>query len=1189
MIPAWSVVLVALAYLCALFAVAHVADTSGRRLMSGRARPTIYALALGVYCTSWTFYGSVGFASRAGFDFLGIYLGPILVIGFGHRVVARIVEIAKSQNITSIADFVGARYGKSERVAALVCLVAVIGAVPYIALQLKAVANSLSVFLIATGGQALTADVPVLSDLAFLVAMVLAGFACAFGTRHIDATEHQDGLVLAIAVESLIKLVAFLALGVFVVYGLFDGAADLIARAASPPEGSAPIWERSSNWPTFLTLTTLSSFASLLLARQFHMTIVENRDARDLRRAAWMFPLYLIAINVFVLPLAMAGELLIPGPGVDRDMTVLLLPLQREAGLLAMFVFIGGLSAATAMVIVASVALAIMISNHLVMPLLLRGRGVLGDPAGSQAKRPAGPGDGGNTGGDLGSQVVIIRRVAILVVILLGYAYYRAAGEAALVSIGLLSFAATAQIAPAFIGGLVWRRGTALGAAAGLIAGVATWSYTLLLPNLVHPAGAWAGLVAHGPLGIAALRPEHLLGLDWPALPHGVAWSLGMNLLAYVGFSLLRPANAMERLQANAYIDSDRATMAQSFSLWRSSVTEAELQSTIGRYLGQERTQRAFEGFAAGRGTIGAANNEADIHLLRFGEHLLSSAIGAASSRLVLSLLLRRRNLSTEAAFKLLDDASAALQYNRDILQHGLDHAGQGITVLDRDLRLLAWNQAFIQLYDLPPSLVRFGTGLDEVVRYNAARGAYGDGEQDELMAARLESFVKDREPVRLKLFPSRKVIEIRSNPLPDGGLVTTYTDITQAVEAQEELERTNETLERRVAERTEEILRVNGELQRAKAGADEANASKTRFLAAASHDILQPLNAARLYAASLVERDRGAGRPELAENIDASLDAVEEILTALLEISRLDGGALKPEITAFRLDELLRQLQREFEPSAREKGLKLVFVATSVALRSDRRLMRRLLQNLISNAIKYTPNGKVLVGCRRRGGQISVEVLDTGLGIPPGKQKTVFREFQRLDQGARAAPGLGLGLSIVERIARTLDHRLVLVSLPGRGSRFCVLAPHSAPLPAMSVGAAPRRTPAGQLAGLRLLTIDNEPAILDGMKLLLEGWGCVVDTAAGLDEALVSMRGREPDVLIADYHLDRGDGLSAISALRERAGASIPAILLTADRTPQVRDAAAALGVHLLHKPLKPGALRSLLAQWRATRLAAE
>lgn len=1186
MIPAWSVILVALAYLCGLFAVAHVADTSGRKLMTGRARTTIYALALGVYCTSWTFYGSVGFANRAGFDFLGIYVGPILVIGLGHRFVARIVEIAKSQNITSIADFVGARYGKSERVAALVCIVAVIGALPYIALQLKAVANSLSVFLVAVGGFAPTLNLPFLSDLPLLVALVLAGFACAFGTRHIDATEHQDGLVLAIAVESLIKLVAFLVLGFFVVYGLFGSPGELLAQAANPPAGQLPIWERTSSWPNFLTLTLLSSCAALLLARQFHMTIVENRDVRDVRRAAWMFPLYLVLINLFVLPLAAAGEILIPGSGIDRDMTVLLLPLQREAGVIALLVFVGGLSAATAMVIVASVALAIMISNHLVMPLLLRGQRGLSEP-GLLRQRGS---ENSNLGGDLGSRIVIIRRLSIFVVILLGYVYFRASGEAALVSIGLLSFAATAQIAPAFFGGLLWRRGTALGAVAGLAIGTLVWAYTLLMPSLAIPGGWWSEIVTQGPFGIGVLRPESLFGLEWPALTHGVFWSLGLNILAYLGFSLLRPANPMERLQANAFVTSEPATMAQSFSLWRTSVTEGELQSTIARYLGHERTERAFEGFNSSRGETPDPARDADIHLLRFGEHLLSSAIGAASSRLVLSLLLKRRNLSTEAAFKLLDDASAALQYNRDILQHGLDHAGQGITVLDRDLRLLAWNQAFIQLYDLPPSLVRFGTGLDEVVRFNAARGAYGDGAKDELMAARLESFVNDREPVRLKLYPSKKVIEVRTNPLPDGGFVTTYTDITETVAGEEELERANEGLERRVAERTEELLHVNAELQRAKAEAEAANASKTRFLAAASHDILQPLNAARLYATSLVERDRTAGQPDLAENIDASLDAVEEILTALLEISRLDGGALKPELSSFRLDELMRQLQREFEPSAQEKGLKLVFMPTSLTLRSDRRLLRRLLQNLISNAIKYTPGGKVLIGCRRRGAQVAVEVIDTGLGIPQSKQKTVFREFQRLDQGARVARGLGLGLSIVQRIARALDHGLTLDSAPGRGTRFSVLVPRAAPLPAMATGSAPRTSPAGQLAGMHLLVIDNEPAILDGMKRLLEGWGCRVTTAPGLDEAVQHVGGKdEPDVVIADYHLDHGNGLTAITALRTRSRTPMPAILLTADRTPHVREAASALDVHLLNKPLKPAALRALLAQWRATRLAAE
>jgi signal transduction histidine kinase/ActR/RegA family two-component response regulator len=450
---------------------------------------------------------------------------------------------------------------------------------------------------------------------------------------------------------------------------------------------------------------------------------------------------------------------------------------------------------------------------------------------------------------------------------------------------------------------------------------------------------------------------------------------------------------------------------------------------------------------------------------------------------------------------------------------------------------------------------------------------------------------VNEVEPVRLKLYPSGKVIEIRSNQLPDGGVVTTYTDVTETVAAEEESKRAHETLEQRVRERTEELMRLNQALSRAKAEADEANISKTRFLAAASHDILQPLNAARLYATSLVERDREAGDASLAENIDASLDAVEEILTALLDISRLDTGAMKPQWSSFRIDELFRQLQREFEPMTREKGLELTFVPSSKTVRSDRRLLRRLLQNLVSNAIKYTPSGRVLVGARRRGSRLAVEVWDTGLGIPASKQKVVFREFQRLDQGAKVARGLGLGLSIVERIGRVLDHPIALNSEPGRGSLFRVEVPVVAALPASITPMEAPRPPAMPLAGLRVLAIDNEPAILEGMRTLLSGWGCEVMTAADLRGALeaIEIRKAAPEAIVADYHLDEGDGLKTIKSLREAMKADIPALLVTADRSPAVRDAAAALNVHLLNKPLKPAALRALLAQWRASRIAAE
>ncbi len=1193
MIAGWVVVGTALIYLCLLFAVAFWGDRQGKRVLDGGLRATIYALGLAVYCTSWTFFGSVGLATHSGFDFLAVYLGPILVIGLGYKLVQRIVSIAKAQNITSVADFVAARYGKSERVAAIVSLIAVVGSVPYIALQLKAVSSSLNVFLATDAQETLApAMVTPFGDLALLVAIVLAIFAVGFGARHADATEHQNGLVLAISLESGVKLVAFLMVGYYVTFHMFGGVGDIMERVEGIRNGALDVFDRTSGPGAFLTIVALSGMAILMLPRQFHVGVVENRSLSDVARAAWLFPLYLILINIFVVPLAVAGYATFASGEIDRDMTVLALPLAAGAGEMALIAFLGGLSAATAMVIVESVALAIMISNHLVIPLMLRRRGAV----------PEGEAAGRTLPHDLGGMVLGVRRIAIFVVILLGYAYFRAAGDAALAAIGLLSFAAVAQIAPAFLGGMIWRRGTAAGAVAGLTLGFAVWVYTLLVPSIAWEIRPFADLIAHGPFGLAWLRPTALLGLDLPQLTHGVLWSLGLNLGAYIAVSLMRPTTSLERMQADAFIGEANTPAAQSFRLFRTAVTVAELQATVARYLGEERATRSFEGFARMRGVDLARMGPADIHLLRYAEHLLASAIGAASARLALSLVLKRRNVSTQDALKLLDDASAAIQYNRDLLQHALDHARQGITVLDSDLHLLCWNQAFVDLYELPPEFVRVGISLGEIVRFNAARGAYGPGAMDEQIAARIDSFIHETEPVRLRLYPNERVIEIRTNPLPDGGFVTTYTDVTEAVAAEEAQARVAEELERRVRERTEELTRLNAALTQAKAEAEEANASKTQFLAAASHDILQPLNAARLYATAMVERNRdghdasgtqaaNSGTGELAENVNASLDAVEEILTALLDISRLDTGALKPEYAVFRLDAFLHQLAREFEPSAAAKGLQLRFVAPAVSIRSDRKLLRRLMQNLISNAIKYTPSGKILVGARRRGGRLALQVHDTGLGIPASKQRLIFQEFQRLDQGARIAQGLGLGLSIVERIARVLEHKLTVVSHPARGSCFSVNLPKAAALPVSVSDEIPARQPAGGLHGLTVLAIDNEPAILAGMQELLGGWGCSVHGARGLAEARETLRraGTSPDVIIADYHLDEGNGIEAILALRWHLGADLPAILLTADRSPRVREDAAAKAIQLLNKPLKPAALRALLTRWHASRHAAE
>jgi Na+/proline symporter/signal transduction histidine kinase/ActR/RegA family two-component response regulator len=1171
MLQGWLVITVALAYIGLLFVIASYGDRGRQLGRAGRSRLLIYPLSLAIYCTSWTFFGSVGLASRTGYDFLTIYIGPVLMIGFASPFIIRVVRLAKANNITSIADFIAARYGKHQAVAATVALITIIGSIPYIALQLKAVSASLGTILrhVATSTGAIE---PPLGDIALFVALSMAAFAVLFGTRHVDATEHQDGLMLAVAAESIVKLVAFVTVGIFVTFFMFAGPGALFREAMEQPSVARTLTSMPQI-STFFVMTLLSLFAIILLPRQFHVTVVENHDEAEIKRAAWLFPIYLVLVNLFVVPIAVAGLLTFQGGRVDGDMFVLALPLSAGSELLALTAFVGGLSAATAMVIVECVALSIMVSNDLLMPLILKQRGA--------------PATGG---GGAGEQLLTVRRIAIFVILLFGYMYYRTAGDAQLASIGLLSFAALAQLAPAFFGALFWKRGTAFGAIAGMTSGILIWAYTLLVPSLADAGIIGHEILVNGPWGLSALRPQSLLGLDLPPLVHGVLYSLLLNVFSFVVFSFSRPPASIELLQADLFVPSGLQPITPSFRLWRSSVTVQELTTTVAHYLGDERTRTALNSFASTRRISLDPKGEADFELLRYAEHILASAIGASSSRLVLSLLLRQRTVSTRAALKMLDDANAAIHYNREILQTALDHVRQGIAVFDKDMHLVCWNSQFGELLGLPREVVRLGVTLEEILRFSAERQAFGPGDIETLVRERLVRYAAGSESF-LERFPERAlVIEVRANRMPGGGTVTTFTDITPTVETAEALERANETLERRVRERTKELERLNAELGRAKATAEEANISKTRFLAAASHDILQPLNAARLYVTSLVERHGAGEEARLVGNIDASLEAIEEILGALLDISRLDAGAMKPELSSFRIDELLRQLAVEFAPQAREKGLDLVFVRCSLTVRSDRRLLRRLLQNLVSNAIKYTQNGRVLVGCRRLGGRLRLNVYDTGLGIPESKRRAIFKEFHRLDTGAKVARGLGLGLSIVERIARVLDCEVEVRSAVGSGSHFSVAVPLAPAVPS-GVGGVPQRVDVNQLSELAILCIDNEPKILDGMEALLSGWGCSVTKAPDLRKAIAMLRAKNlnPTGLLVDFHLDEGDGIAAIVELRRSYAAELPAILITADRGAAVRAAARLQNIQVLYKPIKPAALRALLAQWRVHRVAAE
>jgi signal transduction histidine kinase/CheY-like chemotaxis protein len=623
-----------------------------------------------------------------------------------------------------------------------------------------------------------------------------------------------------------------------------------------------------------------------------------------------------------------------------------------------------------------------------------------------------------------------------------------------------------------------------------------------------------------------------------------------------------------------------------------------KLQHTLSHYLGESKAQRVFETFAQEKGVKITPNMPASPALMYYVEQALASHIGDSSAHLILALILHQTNTMSETTFTLFDETIEAVE-QRGILQNALDHAKQGITVIDKNLMLVAVNKAFIGFADLPPRLARPGVNFEQIVRYNAEREYYGKGDVEELVAKRLNYMKTESEPRRLDLFPNGKdnpsiVIEMVSNQLKGGGVITTYTDITLRVRAEEELEEAQRTLDKRVKERTKELEKANKDFAKAKALAEEANASKTRFLAAASHDIQQPLHAARLFAETLLERDRERGDAQNAERICEALDGVDEIINALFEISKLDTGAVQPHISNFRLDEILGPLEREFRPQAEIKKIDLRFVKTTMAVRSDRHLLRRALQNLISNAIKYTVKGKVLVGVRLRHDGVEVNVCDTGLGIPENKRETVFQEFERLDEGKRTAKGLGLGLSIVDRILKILHHPITLQSMIRRGTVFRVMLPLSPILPeALSAPALVYSNPVplsvelkSPMEGMIILTIDDEKAILDGMQSLLGKWGCTVITAESLRTARIILKDRAltPDVIIADYNLgpDEGNGIEAITALRWAFGTSKPAILLTSDDKKEVIEEAQSKGIYLHHKPVKPAVLRALLTQWR-------
>ena len=1305
MLQGWLIILISLGYMVSLFLVAWRGDRNRNKPQRPFTRALVYSLSLAVYCSSWTYYGATGTAISQGINFFTIYLGPILVFLFGYKFIERLVVAGQNQHSSSIADFISSRYGKSQNLAMMIACMAVIGSLPYIALQLKSIATTFQILSDSSEIEFLSTLTTSSNSKAFLVAIMLAFFAIMFGTRHIDATEHHRGLIEAIAFESIIKLVALMAVGLFVTFSLMDGVGDLLSRLDRLNQ-SQGLFSADQLDMKFFTTLFLSMAAIFCLPRQFHVTVVENNNTHDVKKARWIFSLYLLLISIVFIPIIVGGQEFLMGSINNPDFYVLGLPITFDQKALAILTYLGGFSAATGMVIVACIALSTMICNDIVVPIFLKLKWINFEEQ------------------NFSKVLLLIRRVAILLLMLLAYAYFWVSTDRALANIGLISFVAASQFLPAIVGAVLWKPGHKTGVFWGISVGYAMWFYTLLLPSMNGISWINTYLIQNGPFGITWLKPEALFGItSMDPLTHGVVFSLLANVSCYIYFSLKAEPSILDKNQARVFVGGmTKKIQFLDFEKSANMATANTLKQLVIKVFGENSGQSLLAKFNASTGRNLKTSDKIDAQFAQYVESLIARAIGASASYRLMASTLKGTNFQIEDVVRLLSDASEELDFNREILQSTLENIGQAIFVFDANMNIIAWNNKYIEMFNYPEGFLTVGRAVEDLVLFNFQQGEYGHESVDTVLARRREDWRKRRPRSAIRFRPNGQVVQVISNPMPGGGTVVSFTDITElkrietALRQNEEnmrfytdnvpeiisytdkdcylrfankayhaiynpdnhdiigrhvrdvlgdvdyaqrepyitgvlegrkqlfdleinikgqdikytqvsyvpqkdeagviqgffalyqditdrrqaelaLKDTNENLEARVKQRTVELSTLNAELyseitarteieeelRKAKQQAEDATQSKTRFLAAASHDLLQPMNAARLFTSVLEEdfADQNDDAYELVKNISQSLKSSERLLNALLDISKLDAGGITPEITAFPVQSVLTLLNVEFSVIAQEANLEFRMVNCATMISSDKGLLQSVLQNLVSNAIRYTEKGRVLMGCRRHKDQLSIEVWDMGTGIDPDKFTEIFEEFKRLKNSEISEDkGLGLGLAITDRIIKILGHQIKVESIPGKGSVFRVLVPVSDKKSEKKTSLSVKDLVKPKTV-LSVLCVDNEQSILDGMEKLLTRWNCRVITATDYTEAKKKLAeaAENIDIIFADYQLDTAEtGLDLLIKFRETLGDNFMGYIITADRSSQVRDKILATGFQHIQKPVEPAALRAAL-----------
>jgi len=1155
----WLLVTVSIGYIGLLFLIAYLGGKY-RNKLKAKQQTIIYALSLGVYCTSWGFLGTTAQAANHSFTYISVYLAPILLFVFAWPFIQRIIKTSLQLKITSIADLLSARFGKSQNLAVIITLVALIGTMPYIALQLKAIIYSYQILQE-------TPDLPIW-QLGLIVSIILAVFTIIFGIRTIDITERHPGVMIAIAFESLVKLIAFLLVGLFVCFVIYDSPMTIWELSKEQLDISKQ-FEFSSLVGMFGMLIIVMS-AFLCLPRQFQVMFVEIKEQKNSAHARWLLPVYVLIFAFFAGPLGLAGNLNY-GNSLEADAYVLFLPALNGQTWLSLFAFLGAVSAASSMVIVSTIALSTMLSNEIVFPLMFK-----------FSRQP------NHDFNHFQSQLLLIRKALVLLVVFLSYGLLLLSPPDTLSSLGEVAFGAIAQIGPALFVAFYWRKATLAGVLSGISCGFIIWTVFNLLPQL--------GIYAHP-----------LANSDLPSTTVVTLIGLLINVIALFFVSLLTRQSIREQMQSKFFYK-DRKKTQWSLPI-QPKVDIVELEFLVARFIGKEKASKCFRQFHNAR--FSKNNKEFNEAILFHAENTLARVLGSASAKLVTSFAVSGRGMAFEQVAKLVEDNSTQqLEFSRTVLQSAIENVSEGISVIDSELKLVAWNKQYLDIFNYPENFIYIGCPISQLIHFNISQQNYFVQDIDLQVEKRIQ-FIKagsqHNSEYKLK---NGKTIRIEGNPIPGGGFVMIFSDITIYRQTEKVLKEENTDLESRVRFRTAELEQANKELAlancelaQAQAKAEQAHLKKSQYLKACSHDLLQPLSAARLFSSAISLSPKVSKEErEQIKQIDNSLEIANSLLLDLNEIARIESGNITPNIAPIEVKTLFTMLTSEFNALTEEYRVEFHCKTSKLYIASDITLLARIIQNFLSNAFRYAHTddkknqNKVLLGCRRQGNELSIQVFDNGPGIPTDKQQQVFEQFTQLNTSNAIGPkGLGLGLNIAQSLACILNHKINLKSQVNHGCLFSINVPICVAPVMKNIIPPPARM---SLSGVGVLCIDNEKAILQGMTELLTAWQCHVYTAIDAKQAreIYAKHEDDIDILLVDYQLtgspqeadmfgeemlsdDKINGIALIKQIRAMSHHSLPAILISATTDAKLKSFAQQADIGYLRKIIKPIALRALMS----------